>query len=109
MERGAEGNDVEAYTNECMGDAYRDLVGNGQADLARVFAAICEQELSLDLDDDEGVGLSLVSPGLLLGDDRLCGQCEGTGKTQSCDVAMEEEYCPVCDGTGVLDQPAGSN
>jgi rubrerythrin len=33
------------------------------------------------------------------GEDRQCGQCEGTGTT----AAMgREEECPVCDGVGVL-------
>lgn len=30
-----------------------------------------------------------------------CGQCEGTGRTQSASN-LEEEDCPVCDGTGKL-------
>lgn len=30
-----------------------------------------------------------------------CGQCEGTGRTQSASNLKEEE-CPVCDGTGQI-------
>lgn len=45
---------------------------------------VVEEELDPDPDDDE------------------CGQCEGTGRTQSCSMSQEEEDCPVCDGTGRL-------
>ena len=31
-----------------------------------------------------------------------CGQCEGTGRTQSASNGEDEE-CPVCDGSGVID------
>lgn len=34
-------------------------------------------------------------------DERECGQCEGTGRTQSASN-LEEEECPVCDGSGKL-------
>jgi len=32
-----------------------------------------------------------------------CGQCEGTGTTQSASNGKDEE-CPVCDGTGMIDR-----
>ena len=32
-----------------------------------------------------------------------CGQCEGTGETQSASN-LEDEECPVCDGTGEIDR-----
>lgn len=31
-----------------------------------------------------------------------CGQCEGTGETQSMSN-LEDEPCPVCDGTGTIE------
>jgi hypothetical protein len=34
-------------------------------------------------------------------DDNQCGQCEGTGTTQSASN-LEDEECPVCDGTWEL-------
>lgn len=34
-------------------------------------------------------------------DDATCGQCNGTGRTQSASNG-EDEVCPVCDGLGVL-------
>lgn len=54
-------------------------------------------------DDEEDVQLV---------DSDECGQCEGTGRTQSCDMSMEDEECPVCDGSGKLpveDEPCPVN
>lgn len=33
-----------------------------------------------------------------------CGQCEGTGRTASASNG-EDEDCPVCDGSGLIDNP----
>lgn len=38
--------------------------------------------------------------------DNSCGQCEGTGTTQSASN-LESEECPVCDGMGTLPEAVG--
>lgn len=62
---------------------------------AMTIAALEEQDLSLDLseeiDDDPEDGDTPSE----------CGQCEGTGKTQSASN-LETEECPVCDGNGEI-------
>lgn len=49
---------------------------------------------------EDGFRLAMLTR--LAESERDCGQCEGTGTTQSCGMSMEDEECPVCDGTGIL-------
>lgn len=56
-----------------------------------------------EIDDDAatspGDGGTWVAAWVWIADSDECGQCEGTGTTQSASNGESEE-CPVCDGTG---------
>lgn len=68
---------------------YRQPVGDGKAPPQRVFV------------DEDGDEFLEGECHLAEEEDGQCGQCEGTGATQSASNGKDEP-CPVCDGSGSI-------
>lgn len=74
----------------------------------QIFESLSRDFDHADIDDtgkilvvQDGYWFDLSIETLDNGEPIECGQCEGTGRTQSAsNLKEEEEECPVCDGSG---------
>lgn len=87
---------VVDYDTDGADDDELSLVEQDDGEMIDAFV----REASVDQAGTDGFWISIIKGRAENGN---CGQCEGTGRCQSMSN-LEDEECPVCDGTGEIEE-----